>query len=97
MEMFNVNRRAIASLIALVFLFTEWTFFDGHHVGRPSLQNHSTLQPALSNQQSQQPQQLYHLIDNYSKDQLPLPLANQDDEPPAFKRILFWNTVSLIR
>jgi hypothetical protein len=96
MEMFNVNRRAIASFIALVFLFIEWTFFDGHHV-RPSPSNNLTLQPALLNQQ-QQPQQLYHLIDNYSKDQLPLPLASkQDDEPPAFKRILFWNTVSLIR
>jgi hypothetical protein len=92
----------------MVFLLIVecWAFYVGGPLQRETRPFDSVAADGLlanggktrAKQPNAKHQQLYHLIDNYSKDQLPLPLAsNQDYEPPAFKRILFWNTVSLIR
>lgn len=92
--MFNVNRRAIACFFMLAVMCMQWTLYSGQI--KPIRQNDLPMFPIQDHlQQSiidywtpQQPE-LYHLIENYSKDQLPM-LAKDD---PPFKRILFWNKV----
>jgi hypothetical protein len=98
--MFNVNRRAIACVFMLAVMCMEWTLYSSDQI-QPIRQNDLPMFPIQHHlhQQSfidywtpQQPE-LYHLIENYSKDRLPL-LAKDD---PPFKRILFWNKVIRLR